>query len=103
MSLVLHPEINIRGRCSCNGVGIPATDGTIYFFHCSDCGKDIVHPHSCTSCDLLGKPHQAEFNDLMDEDGSQFLNDIGLVDGKIDPGAFSWVALHGCKTWRAKR
>jgi hypothetical protein len=101
--IVVHPEINLRIKCKCGGIGIPATDGEIYFYLCPMCGKTLCHAHSCQDCDLLGIPHEAEFNDLHDEDGSKFLNAIGLVDGKIDPAGFSWVALHGCKTFKKKQ
>ena len=45
----------------------------------------------------------AEFNDMHDEDGGKFTNLIGAIDGKLDPAAFSWVALYGCKTYRKQQ
>jgi hypothetical protein len=102
-TVIYHPEIDLRMKCKCGDIAIPAYDGEIWFYKCQKCGKILVHAHSCQDCDLAGKPHEAEFNDLRDDDGGSFLNAIGLVDGKIDRHAFSWVALHGCKTYRRRK
>ncbi len=100
--IIYHPEIDLRMNCKCGAVAIPAYNGEIWFYKCQTCGAILVHAHSCQECDLAGKPHQAEFNDLHDEDGGKFLNAIGLVEGKLSQQSFSWVALHGCKTFRMK-
>lgn len=93
-----HPEIDLRMRCKCKGIAYPVECGGLYLYQCTKCKKFLIHAQSCNSCTLKGTPHEAEFNDLKDEDGSQFLN---LIGEKIDPGTLSWVALHGCKTFRS--
>lgn len=101
-TVIYHPEVKLRMKCKCGTIAIPAFDGDIWFYKCQGCGATLVHEHSCQGCDLAGTLHEADFNDLPDEDGGKFLHLIGANDGKIDRHAFSWVALHGCKTYRVK-
>lgn len=92
-----------RMKCKCGGVGdvaqIGNETGFIYGYVCHSCGKVLIHAHTCDTCKFNGQPHTAEFNDLRDEDGSQFLN---LILEEIHPGHLAWINIHGCKTWRSK-
>lgn len=53
------------------------------------------HKHRCHTCALRGVPHEAEFNELSDVDGSKMLN-LVTEDTVV---AQVWVNLYGCRNW----
>jgi len=53
------------------------------------------HKRRCHTCALRGVPHEAEFNELRDEEGGKMLN-LVTEDTLV---AQVWVNLYGCMDW----
>jgi hypothetical protein len=89
-------------KCICGKLARVAEAGEgsgLFVYVCPSCERIMVHKRSCDSCKLKECSHEAEFNNLHDEDGGPLMN---FIYEKPTPFHVSYTNIWGCKTWRAR-